>query len=125
MFYYVTLLYLKCSIVLRVRIKDDDERYPVVTIMSPHRCCLRTGTLVSRMLGQNKSRHTELNTTTAPEFFARFPDLLPVLLRMVRGVTTATGGLSEGTFRPHASLFPVLSILGKLNTGAASKDDER
>ena len=23
-FYYVTLLYLKCSIVLRVRIKDDD-----------------------------------------------------------------------------------------------------
>ena len=25
MFYYVTLLYLKCSIVLRVRIKDDDE----------------------------------------------------------------------------------------------------
>ena len=24
-FYYVTLLYLKCSIVLRVRIKDDDE----------------------------------------------------------------------------------------------------
>ena len=27
MFYYVTLLYLKCSIVLRVRIKDDDDRY--------------------------------------------------------------------------------------------------
>ena len=28
-FYYVTLLYLKCSIVLRVRIKDDedDDRY--------------------------------------------------------------------------------------------------
>ena len=26
-FYYVTLLYLKCSIVLRVRIKDDDEVY--------------------------------------------------------------------------------------------------
>ena len=25
MFYYVTLLYLKCSIVLRVRIKDDDD----------------------------------------------------------------------------------------------------
>ena len=24
-FYYVTLLYLKCSIVLRVRIKDDDD----------------------------------------------------------------------------------------------------
>ena len=26
-FYYVTLLYLKCSIVLRVRIKDDDDDY--------------------------------------------------------------------------------------------------
>ena len=24
-FYYVTILYLKCSIVLRVRIKDDDD----------------------------------------------------------------------------------------------------
>ena len=26
-FYYVTLLYLKCSIVLRVRIKDDDDQF--------------------------------------------------------------------------------------------------
>ena len=26
-FYYVTLLYLKCSIVLRVRIKDDDDAH--------------------------------------------------------------------------------------------------
>ena len=28
MFYYVTLLYLKCSIVLRVGIKDDDDDEP-------------------------------------------------------------------------------------------------
>ena len=28
MFYYVTLLYLKCSIVLRVGIKDDDDDQP-------------------------------------------------------------------------------------------------
>ena len=31
-FYYVTLLYLKCSFVLRVRIKDDDD----VIIPKPH-----------------------------------------------------------------------------------------
>lgn len=83
------------------------------------------GTLVSRMLGQNKSRHTELNTTTAPEFFARFPDLQATLLKHVQGVTMATSCESEGTLQLHASLFPVLSILGKLNTGAASEEDER
>ncbi|KAI0220416.1 Thyroid adenoma-associated protein [Lamellibrachia satsuma] len=83
------------------------------------------GTLVSRMLGQNKSRHAELNTTTAPEFFARFPDLQAELLKLVQGVTMTTGSQSGGTLQLHASLFPVLSILGKLNTGAASEEDAR
>ena len=80
---------------------------------------------MSRMLGQNKSRHAELNTTTAPEFFARFPDLQTKLLKLVQGVTMTTGSQSGGTLQLHASLFPVLSILGKLNTGAASEEDER
>jgi len=77
------------------------------------------------MLGQNKSRHTDLNTTTAPEFFARFPDLHATLLKQVQVITMATNRKSEGTLQMHASLFPVLSILGKLNTGAASEEDER
>ena len=41
-FYYVTLLYLKCSIVLRVRIKDDDDRWRTALLN-----CLFTGIRLS------------------------------------------------------------------------------
>ena len=75
-----------------------------------------SGTLISRMVGQKKTRAEHLNSMTAGEFFTHYPELETFLVEQVQEAVREHG---KGML--HPSLFPVLSILAKLGTGTATE----
>jgi hypothetical protein len=72
-------------------------------------------TLLQRTFGTKKTRdeHSHVNTLTGREFFVRFPDLHPYLLKEL-GV--AVNQLLENALAAsvHPGLYPILTLLSRM-----------
>ena len=76
----------------------------------------RTGTLLTRILGQKKLKADGFHGSSIAELFTRLPTLRCCLLKHLQAATLD----AHGRMRLQPALFPVLTILAKLTSGGAT-----
>lgn len=84
-------------------------------------------TLLQRTFGTKKTRdeHSSVNTLTGREFFVRFPDLHPYLLKELR---VAVDQLLKNSLAAsvHPGLYPILTLLSRMQPSTEDvKEEER
>ncbi|KAI8891289.1 hypothetical protein K501DRAFT_235278 [Backusella circina FSU 941] len=81
-------------------------------------------TLLQRTFGTKKIKdeHSTVNTLTGREFFVRFPDLHPYLLKELE---VAMNQLSTNDMGVHPGLFPILTLLSRMQPTKADGDEEK
>jgi hypothetical protein len=81
-------------------------------------------TLLQRTFGTKKIKdeHSTVNTLTGREFFVRFPDLHPYLLKELEN---AMHQLSKNDMGVHPGLFPILTLLSRMQPTKADGDEEK
>ncbi|GAB5587982.1 hypothetical protein Unana1_02882 [Umbelopsis nana] len=83
-------------------------------------------TLLQRTLGVKKTRdeHNALNLLTATEFFTRFPQLRPYLVDQLSEAVRQLVD-SGDTSRVHPGLYPILTLLSRLQPSTVDSDTQR
>ena len=81
-----------------------------------------SATLVHRMVGQKKTKTEEhVASMSSGEFFTHYPELGAYLCKQVE---EAVKEVKKSKYEDHRTLYPVLSILAKLGTGATTKQNK-
>lgn len=82
-------------------------------------------TLLQRTFGTKKTRdeHSHVNTLTGREFFVRFPDLHPYLLKEL---AVAVEQLLKNSLAAsvHPGLYPILTLLSRMQPSTEDVNDE-
>lgn len=82
-------------------------------------------TLLQRTFGTKKTRdeHSHVNTLTGREFFVRFPDLHPYLLKEL-GVAVEQLLKNSLAASVHPGLYPILTLLSRMQPSTEDVNDE-